>query len=122
MTTYLVVLLLQCLGGDVISPQTSSSHLTELCYQLLDSLLLSGVELSLELLQVLLDLLRESLGLVGLLDDSLLGLVSLGKLLGFLNHSLDLRVGKTRARGDGHGLLLVGSLVDSGHVDDTIGV
>ena len=121
-SAHLIVLLLQSLRGDIIAPQTGSSHLTELCNQFLHSLLLGRIQLRLELLQVLLDLLGEAFGLVGLLDDSLLGLVGLGELFTLLNHSLNLGVRKTRARSDSHGLLLVRGLVDSRDVNDTISV
>ena len=59
-------------------------------------------------------------GLVGLLNQVLAGLVSLGVLLGVRDHLLDVLVAETRRRSDSHALVLVGGLVLGGDVDNTI--
>ncbi len=59
-------------------------------------------------------------GLVGLLNQVLAGLVSLSVLLGVRDHLLDVLVAETGRRGDGHGLILVGGLVLGRDVDNTI--
>ena len=41
---------------------------------------------------------------------------------GFLDHAVDVLLGQSTAAGDGHGLLLAGALVLSGHVHDAVGV
>lgn len=117
---YRVVLLLQGLEGDIITPQRGSRQLPQLSHKLLHILPLLDIKLLLELGEVLVNLVRKRGRLVPILDQLLLDLVLFGELLRFLDHSLDLAVGKTGARGDGHGLFSVGGLVDGGDVDDTV--
>lgn len=109
------------LDGRVTS-DTLGRDLSELGEKLLDLLSLTSVELGLELGQRLLSLGDEVLSLVGLLDDHSSLLVALGVSLSIGNHVLNLLVGKTRRRGDGHRLLSAGSLVVGGDVDNTVGV
>ena len=98
-------------------------------------------ESSLEFVNIALDLVLDVLGeLVFVLLDELLdgvskllstvaGLCRLATclvfccvLFSFTNHALDVFLGKRRATGDRHRLLLTGALVLSGHVHDTVGV
>lgn len=80
------------------------------------------VETVLELLEGLLSVVQDAVGAVGGLDGSLALLVGLGVLLGIVDHTLDLGVGKTGAGGDGDRLVLVGGLVFSVDVDNGVGV
>jgi hypothetical protein len=78
------------------------------------------------LLVVVIDLAAETLlvvDLVARLNALAVGLVLLGVLLGFLNHALNV-LGAEAALvvGDGDALGLAGALVDSGNLEDTVGI
>ena len=73
------------------------------------------------------DLVLEAVGvvleLVAGLDALAVGLVLLSVLLGLLNHALNVLGGKTAlVVGDGNALTLASALVDSGDLEDTVGV
>ncbi len=70
----------------------------------------------------LLGIVENAVGLVGRLNGILALLVGLGILLRVLDHLLDLRVGETRAGSDGDGLVLVGGLVLGVDVNDGISI
>ncbi|KAI3484158.1 hypothetical protein L1887_52864 [Cichorium endivia] len=118
-----VDLLADGLGLDVgIAVETLGGELLGLLDEHVELLLLLGGELLAELLHGLGGLGADRVGAIGLLDDSLAGLVGLGVLLGVGNHLLDLVVAETRTGRDGHGLVLVGRLVERRDVHDTVGV
>ena len=111
--------------GSLDAGVTSSAlggNVTELAEQALDLLALAGVQLCLVLGKRLLSLGNKVLALVSLLNNLTTLLVRLGVTLGVGNHVLNLLVGKTGRRGDGHRLLAVSGLVDGADVDDTVGV
>jgi hypothetical protein len=73
------------------------------------------------------DLVLEAVGvvlkLVAGLNALTVGLVLLSVLLGLLNHALNVLGGKTTLIvGDGNALTLAGALVDSGDLEDTVGI
>ncbi len=118
-----VDLLADGLGLDLrVTVQTLGGKLLGLLDENVELLLLLSGQLLAELLHGLGSLGADRVGAVGLLDDSLAGLVGLSVLLGVGNHLLDLVVAKTGTGRDGHGLVLVGSLVEGGNVHDTISV
>ena len=118
-----VDLLADGLGLNVgITVKTLGGELLSLLDENVELLLLLGRELVAELLHGLGGLGADRVGSVGLLNDSLACLVGLGELLSVGNHLLDLSVAETRTGRDGHGLVLVGGLVEGRDVHDTIGV
>ena len=74
------------------------------------------------LLQVLLDLMDQAVGLVVRLDELAALLVGFGVRLGFLDHALDVGLGQAAAGLDADLLLLAGRLVLGLHRDDAVGV
>lgn len=109
-------------GNGSITGLTLGGDFTQFTDQLGNLLLLVVVQLLGELLHGLLGLGTGGFGLVRFLDQGSSSLVGLGELLGIGNHLLDFRVGETRARGDGHGLVLVGGSVLGGNVHNSIRV
>lgn len=115
----LIGLLLEVLGGSgTLTGLVLGNELTETGDLLLDLVGLGLVEAVLELLESLLGVVQDTVGLVGGLNCGLALLVSGTVLLGIVNHGLDLRVAQTRARGNGDGLVLAGGLVGGVDVDD----
>ena len=109
-------------GGGTLTRLTLRDELAHRGNLLLDLLSLSLVEAVLELLEGLLGIVDNAVGTVGGLDGVLTLLVLLSVLLRVLDHVLDLRLGKTRSRGDGNGLVLVGGLVLGVDVDNRVSV
>src|SRR6267154_5109968 len=64
----------------------------------------------------------DGIALVGFLNEVTTSLVRLGILLCIRNHVLNILVTKTRRGGNGHGLILVGGLILSRYVDNTISI
>lgn len=62
----------------------------------------------------------DRVGLVGLLDESLTLLIRVGVFLSLRDHPLNVLVAETRRRSNSHRLILVGRLVLSINVDNTI--
>jgi len=92
----------------------------------LESLLVIIVNLATETLLVV-DLVLQAVGvvleLIARLNALAVGLVLLGVLLGFLDHALNvLSAQAALVVGDGDALSLTGALVDSGNLEDTVGV
>ena len=109
-------------GGGTLTRLTLRDELAHRGNLLLDLLSLSLVEAVLELLEGLLGIVDNAVGTVGGLDGVLTLLVLLSVLLRVLDHVLNLGLGKTRSRGDGNGLVLVGGLVLSVNVDNGVSV
>jgi len=105
-------------GGGTLTSLVLGNELTEAGNLLLDLLGLSLVEAVLELLEGLLGVVKDTVGLVGGLDGLLALLISSTVLLGVVNHVLNLRVAQTGTRGNGDGLVLSGRLVGGVNVDD----
>lgn len=119
----LVGLGLEVLGsGGTLTRLVLGNELTEAGNLLLDLVSLSLVEAVLELLEGLLSVVKNTVGLVGGLNGSLALLVSSTVLLGVVDHGLDLGVAQTRAGSNGDGLVLAGGLVGGVNVDNRIGV
>jgi hypothetical protein len=92
----------------------------------LDSLLVLVLNLATETLLVV-DLVLEAVGvvleLVAGLNTLTVGLVLIGILLGLLNHALNVFSAETAlVVGDGDAFSLTGALVDSGDLEDTVGI
>lgn len=105
-------------SGGTLTSLVLGNKLTEAGNLLLDLVSLGLVEAVLELLEGLLGVVKNTVGLVGGLNGSLALLVSGTVLLGVVDHGLDLRVTQTRAGGNGDGLVLAGRLVRSVNVDN----
>ena len=118
-----VDLLLEGIGRDgLLARLALGDELAEGGDLLTDGISLGLVEAVSVLVESLLGVVKDTIGLVGGLDSSLALLVLLGVLLGVLNHLLDLGLGETGAGGNGDGLVLVGGLVLGVDVDDGIGI
>jgi len=109
-------------GGSALARLALGNEFTEGRDLLLDSVGLGLVELVGILVESTLSVIQDAVSAVGGLNSGLAVLVSLGVLLGVLNHLLDLVVGETRARSDGDGLVLVGGLILGMDVDNRVGV
>ena len=109
-------------GGGALTRLALGDELAHGCDLLLDLLGLSLVETVLELLEGLLSVVDDGGSAIGSLNGVLALLVLLSVALRVLDHGLDLRVGETRAGGDGDGLVLVGGLVLGVDVDNGVGV
>lgn len=114
---------LQLLCGDCAVARLSlANQLPEASDLLLDGVGLGLVELVLEILQCLLGIVHDGVRAVSSLDGVLAFLISNLVTLGIVDHGLDFGVGKTRAGGNGDGLVLVGGLVLGRNVHDRVGV
>lgn len=119
----LIGLLLDLGGGSgALTRLSLGDELTERGDLLTDLVGLGLVELVGILVESLLGIGEDGVGTVGSLNDGLALLVLLSVLLRLLNHLLNLRVGETRAGGNGDRLVLVGGLVLGVDVDDGVGV
>ncbi|KAH3663984.1 hypothetical protein OGAPHI_004698 [Ogataea philodendri] len=118
----LVELGLDFLSVDSLTAVDLDNDLSELGDLLGDVLDLGGVELLLELLERLLGVGTELVGLVDLFDGLLSSLILLLELLGIVDHLLDLGVGKSRRTGNSDGVVLARGLVLGRNVDDSVSV
>ena len=134
----LVDLLLDLLGGDaLVTGLGLEGNLAELLDEILKALALSGIDLFLELgdgckkrwlavlkarrsVRTLLCLSANRVSTVGFLNDGPAGLVLFGILLSIGDHVLNIVLVQAGRRGNGHGLVLAGSLVLGGDVNNTI--
>lgn len=134
----LIDLLLDLLGGDALVTSLGlDGNLAELREEGLKVLALSGIDLVLELgdscrenrlavvktrrgARTLLGLSANRISTVGFLNDGPAGLIFFSKLLSIGDHVLDVVLVQARRRGDGHGLVLTGSLVLGRDVDNTV--
>lgn len=115
--------LLDLLGGELaLALLGGGDLLADVVDLLLDLLSLGLVKTVLELLEGLLGVVHDAVGAVGSLDGRLALLVLVAVALSIVNHGLDLRVGETRAGGDGDGLVLVGGLVLGVDVDNGVSI
>lgn len=109
-------------GGGALTGLALGDELAHLLDLLLDLLGLSLVKAVFKLLEGLLGIVHDTVGTVGSLNGRLALLVLGAVTLSIVNHGLDLRVGETRAGGNGDGLVLVGGLVLGVDVHDRIGI
>ena len=134
----LVDLRLDLLGGDALVTSLGlEGNLAEFLDKNLEVLALSGIDLFLELgngcrkrwlvvfkarrsARTLLRLSANRISTVGFLNDSPAGLVLFSILLSIGDHVLNVILVQAGRRGDGHGLVLAGSLVLGRDVNNTI--
>ena len=115
--------LLESLGMSVYVSYVLRLHgLLEAAQSIVDGIPLVGRNLVTVIPEVLLGLEAESIGIVDLVNPLPLGLVGCLIGLGLVTHPLDLALGKVGRSLDADLLLLAGSLVLCGNIEDTVGV
>src|SRR5262245_801248 len=90
--------------------------------RILDSSLERGLDLVAVLLEILLDLVSKAVGPIARLDALFVFPILRGMLLGFAHHALDIALAEPARRLDANTLLLSGSAIFGGNVENAVGV